>query len=297
MTATATARAAHDIEVGDIEYLRHGEAPLLARLFEPRGTGPFPLLLDLHGGAWCTGDRLNDTSMCEALARAGIAVAALDFRMPPAGGYPASIADINYAVRWFKSRAATHDLRPGKIGLIGISSGGHQGMLVAMRPTDRRYGAIPLAAGGAAGSAPDARVGCVVLCWPVIDPLGRYRYAKELQAKGGKYPEAIDRVLPSHDRYWGTEAAMAEGTPATALEADEAVELPPVLCVQGTADMMHPRPQLDRFVAAYERRGGAIEVALYEGEAEGFIMRNTKRPAHGTAAMARIIDFVHARLG
>ena len=72
-------------------------------------------------------------------------VAALDFRMPPVAGYPASLADINYATRWLKSRAGEYKARADRIGMIGISSGGHQAMLAAMRPRDKRYAAIPLA--------------------------------------------------------------------------------------------------------------------------------------------------------
>ena len=56
------------------------------------------------------------------------------------------------------------------------------------------------------------------MCSPVIDPLGRYNYAKELKAKGQPYPALVDEVLPCHDAYWQTEAAMAEGSPARALE-------------------------------------------------------------------------------
>ena len=53
--------AVYELDVEDVEYVRHGDSPLLARLFKPRGTGPFPLIIQLHGGAWCRGDRLNDT--------------------------------------------------------------------------------------------------------------------------------------------------------------------------------------------------------------------------------------------
>ena len=38
------------IDIEDVEYLRHGDKPLLARLFKPRGSGPFPLIVELHGG-------------------------------------------------------------------------------------------------------------------------------------------------------------------------------------------------------------------------------------------------------
>lgn len=54
-------RTTYAIDIEDVEYLQHGDKPLLAHLFKPRGSGPFPLIVELHGGAWCRRDRLNDT--------------------------------------------------------------------------------------------------------------------------------------------------------------------------------------------------------------------------------------------
>lgn len=88
-----------DIEARDIEYQRQDGSPLLARLYHPAGAGPFPALVEVHGGAWASGDRLNNAPLDEALAKSGIVVLAIDFRMPPAHRYPASIADINLAAR------------------------------------------------------------------------------------------------------------------------------------------------------------------------------------------------------
>ena len=56
----------------------------------------------------------------------------------------------------------------------------------------------------------DATVRCVIMTSPVIDPLGRYRYAKDIEAKGKPYPLAVDELIPCHDAYWKTEAAMDE---------------------------------------------------------------------------------------
>ena len=285
---TTSVLSTYEIDIKDIEYLRHGNKPLLARLYQPRGTGPFPLIVDLHGGAWCRGDRLNDTALNETLAKNGMAVAALDFRMPPDAAYPASMVDINYAIRWLKSRAGELRTRPDKIGILGISSGGHQAMLAAMRPRDPRYAALPLPA----KAAVDATVRCVVMCWPVIDPLGRYHYAKKLKAGGKPYPEVIDRVLPDHDKYWLNEENMAEGSPTIALERGERVEMPPVLYLQGARDVAHPRPDLDRFVAGYRKAGGRVDLRLFEGEGEGFMTKNPGSPA-ATEAVDKIIEFVH----
>ena len=282
---------AHEFTVDDVEYLSHSGSPLLLRLFKPKGAGPFPLMIDLHGGAWCNQDRTSDAMFNEALAKSGVVVAALDWRMPPARGYPTSLTDINYAARWLKARAGELKARADRVGMIGISSGGHLAMLAAMRPRDKRYAAIPLT--GHAGL--DATVSAVVLVWPVIDPLRRFHHAKRLQAAGGKYPEQIDRVIPLHTKFWGTEEAMEEGNPVGILERGETVEMPPVLYVQGANDIVHPKADLERFVERYRKRGGEVDLALYEGEAEGFIRNPASKAA--PLAMQRIIDFVHACLG
>ena len=59
-----------EIEVRDLEYQRADGVPLLARLYRPTGSGPFPAVIDVHGGAWASGDRLNNAPLDEALARA-----------------------------------------------------------------------------------------------------------------------------------------------------------------------------------------------------------------------------------
>src|SRR5262249_48699785 len=188
--------------VEDVDYLRPGDTGYLATLYRPKGAGPFPIMVELHGGAWCRSDRLADKLIHEALAKSGVIVATLDWRQPPAGpGDPASFQDIHYWVRWIKSRAAELGGRAHPVGAVGNSSGGHQAMLLAMRPFDPRYSALP----GPAGQ--DATVRGVILTSPVIDPLGRYRYAKDLKAKG---QSQLDEVLPAHDMYWQTEAAMDE---------------------------------------------------------------------------------------
>ena len=281
----------HEIDIEDVEYLRYGNKPLLARLFKPHGAGPFPMIIDLHGGAWCRGERMDDTATNEALARSGVVVAALDFRMPPDAPYPGSLADIHYAIRWLKARAGELHSRPDNVGLMGISSGGHQAMLLAMRPGDPRYSALPLAA----KTPVDATVRCVVLCWPVIDPLGRYHYAKKLQAGGKPYPEIADRVIPCHDQYWQTEEAMTEGNSTMALERGEKVQMPPVLYLQGTADAAHPRPNLDRFVAAYRKAGGRLDLKFFEGVGEAFVKKDPGSPA-SLECIDTVIEFVHREM-
>jgi acetyl esterase/lipase len=51
---------AFDVDIRDVEYRQQAGTAWLARVYQPRGAGPFPTVLDVHGGAWNTGDRLND---------------------------------------------------------------------------------------------------------------------------------------------------------------------------------------------------------------------------------------------
>ncbi len=66
---TISKQTSYEVEIEDVEYLLHVDAPLLARLFKPQGNGPFPVMVELHGGAWVRGTRENGDMANEALAR------------------------------------------------------------------------------------------------------------------------------------------------------------------------------------------------------------------------------------
>src|SRR5438270_532390 len=134
-----------DVKVEDVEYRRDGDRAWLAMVYRPQGAGPFPALLEIHGGAWNSGDRTSNPALAEGLAASGIVVASIDFRMGGADPYPSSLVDINYATRWLKAHAREFNAEPASVGGLGVSSGGHLIMLSAMRPHDERYAALPLA--------------------------------------------------------------------------------------------------------------------------------------------------------
>jgi acetyl esterase/lipase len=280
----------YEVDVQDVEYLRHGEKSLLVRIYKPRGDGPFPCVIDLHGGAWCNKDRTSDEGTDLPLARSGVTVVALDFRMPPDARYPASLQDVNYAIRWCKSRASELRIRPDRVALLGVSSGGHQAMLSAMRPKDPRYAALPLA-----GSGFDATVQAVILCWPVIDPLGRYRYARNMMEEG-KHLKNAENWIACHDKYWQDENEMAEGNPTLLLERGEKTPTPPALYLQGTADIAHPKVYRDQFIASYRKAGGHVELHLFEGVGEAFVTNDPDSP-QAKDAIEKIIAFTHRELG
>ena len=280
----------YEVDIADVEYLRHGETPLLARLFKPQGSGPFPIMLELHGGAWVRGTRENGDAANEALAKTGVIVVALDFRTQ--APYPASVADIHYAVRWAKTQAASWKGKPDRIGAMGTSSGAHQAMLLGMRPHDARYAALPAPAG--AGGV-DGSLACVIMVSPVIDPLGRYLYAKGLRSDCTP-PEGMgERTPPMHEQYWVTEEAMAEGAPARILAGGEKTALPPTLTLRRDYEAAHPRPDFDEFIDQYRKAGGSIEVRIVEGEGGGLLSDLSSQVAEQT--LEEMGKFINKHLG
>src|SRR6266478_4892892 len=128
-----------EIKVWDVEFRRAPARTLMARVYQPQGVGPFPTLLDLHGGAWNTKDRLANEPMDRAVAASGVLVVAVDLTLAPEAPYPASVQDGNYGVRWLKSKAAEWNGDTARLGVLGSSSGGHVAELLALRPRDARY--------------------------------------------------------------------------------------------------------------------------------------------------------------
>ena len=137
----------YEVDIEEVEFLHHNGTAYIARVHKPRGEGPFPAVVEAHGGAWCEGNRANNDPINSEVAKGGVVVAAIDFRNPPVATYPGSVADVNYGVRWLKANASRLHTRPESIGSMGTSSGGHLVVLNAMKPDDPRYAAEKLPGG------------------------------------------------------------------------------------------------------------------------------------------------------
>lgn len=255
--ATYNPERSMDVRVHELEYRKDGAESWGVTIFQPEGDGPFPALLDVHGGAWNRGDRTADEVMNRALAASGMVVAAIDFRLAPAHPYPAQVQDVNLATRWLKTHAAEFNADPETIGGMGCSSGGHTLMLSAMRPADARYAALELPE--AAGT--DASVAYTICCWPVLDPYARYLYAQESNN---------ERLAASSEAYFLDQEAMKEGNPQHILERGETIVMPPTLIIQGTRDDNVPLSIPQRFEEAFRAAGGDIQVEYFQDQVHGF---------------------------
>lgn len=249
---------------------------LLARVYRPKGAGPFPAILEVHGGAWTINDRTANERIARDLATDGIVVASIDFRMPPDHPYPASIQDIIHGIRWLKGKAGEFTLDPAKVGILGTSSGGHQVVLVSLMPHETGYVDLP------ADGKPDASVAFCIAGWPICDPLSRYNSAKK---------NGVERLVAASEAYWQNEDNMIDGSPQHILDNGRVQAMPPILIVHGTKDGNISHTVSEAFAETYREKGGEIDLHIYEDEPHAFIREHPQEP-NTLDALDKFVTFV-----
>ena len=108
----------------DIAYASISPAQKLD-IYLPKGGGPFPVILSVHGGAFKGGDKRDNqvAPMLEGLKR-GYAVVSINYRLSPEAIFPAQIYDVKAAVRWIRANSTKYKFNPDKIAAWGGSAGG-----------------------------------------------------------------------------------------------------------------------------------------------------------------------------
>lgn len=226
----------------DVPYavVRSAGRTLPLDLYVPASTGgqPVPVVLWLHGGGWLSGDKADPPAA--VFNRADYALASVNYRLSTQGRFPAQIQDVKAAVRFLRAHAKEYGLDPTRVGVCGISSGGH---LAALLGTSG--GVRELEDGSEGNPNVSSRVQAVCdLCGPT-DPFA-------LAARGD------DRIV-----------TLLGGTPASrpdlARQADPTTfasrDDPPFLILHGDADRTVP-PEHSRRLAEALRRAGAPVAAL-----------------------------------
>jgi len=253
MTTRYDPKAHFDIEVREVEFKRTPRGrPLMARIYQPKGPGPFPVLLDLHGGAWNNKDRFANQPMDRAVAASGVLVVAIDLTLAPEAPYPASVQDASYGVRWLKWKAPGWNGDPATLGVLGSSTGGHIAELIGLKPRDARYNAIPLP------EAPqlDASVAYIATRSPISDPYVRFQQAEKMQR------EEMVQNTKNWFKPWET---IYEANPQQILDRREKVTLPPLLIMQGALDDNVLPSLQEKFAASWRAAGGECQLEVFEG--------------------------------
>jgi acetyl esterase/lipase len=125
--------------IKDVAYYRGKDADPRRHkldLYLPRGGQGYPLLLFVHGGGWKNGDKAEFEFLGKCLARHGVGVACVNYRLYPTVRFPANVEDVARAFAWTHENVAGHGGRADRLFVGGHSTGGH---LVSLLATDGSY--------------------------------------------------------------------------------------------------------------------------------------------------------------
>jgi acetyl esterase len=96
---------------------------LLAEVYIPKGSGPFPVILYMHGGGWCIGSPEGVKRKAMRLAEQGFVVFNLNYSLAPERIFPNAVEDVVYAARWIVKNAHTYNGDAAKMIVSGDSAG------------------------------------------------------------------------------------------------------------------------------------------------------------------------------
>lgn len=272
----------------DVAYAEASPAQKLD-LFLPEGPGPFPLLLNIHGGAFMLGDKaMLDAPVARAFLAAGFAVATVNYRLSGEARFPAAVRDVKAAVRHLRARSADYRL-DGRIVAFGQSAGGNLASLLGTS------GGEPLFEDASLGNpSSSSRVQAV------IDWFGPTDFAQmDAQAKAQGCPASAQThgaADSPESRYLGSPLAaipdlVRQANPITYATSDD----PPFLLQKGTEDCMVPVGQSELLASALKSAGVHATLELLEGAGHGDMGSAT--PRFLTAAnITRLVTFARSTL-
>ena len=117
-----------------VQYAEHDGVKLIGDLYLPKGLDKAPVIVAVHGGGWQAGSPTFYRHWGPLLAKNGIGVFAISYRLlkPGAKTYPGAVYDVKAAVQFARASAAQLGLDPDRIGMMGDSAGAHLVALVAL---------------------------------------------------------------------------------------------------------------------------------------------------------------------
>jgi acetyl esterase/lipase len=143
----ATARAHRRFTLGsrDIPYGPAGHRNQLDIWRDGVAPQPAPVLVQVHGGGWVTGDRVGQAHpLLVRMAQLGWVCVSISYRLSPRETWPAQLDDVRRAVGWVKENISRWGGDPTFVAITGGSAGGHLAMLAALDPSCDLQAAVPL---------------------------------------------------------------------------------------------------------------------------------------------------------
>jgi len=269
----------------DIAYAKMSKAETLD-LFLPKGTGPFPLVINIHGGAFLMGDKkMLDAPLAKELLKNGIAVATINYRLSGEAPFPAALEDAKAAVRFLRANAETFRLAPGAFVAFGQSAGGNIAAMVGVTGDISTFDAPALGDAGVSSRVQG-----------VIDWFGPSDFTlmdAQAKAQGCSAEDQIHgRADSPESRYIG--AVVDEHFERSALSNPITYiskATPPFLNEKGTRDCVVPMAQSQVLHEALVAAGVASELVLLDGAGHGD-MESATPQFLSPENMAHVVAFV-----
>ena len=116
----------------NVPYATQSEAQRLDLYVPSTGSGPYPLVVVIHGGGWTTGDKRGELPLSAVpwLLEHGYAVANVNYRLASEATFPAPLLDVKAAVRHLRGNAGQLNVDPQRVAAIGESAGAHLALLL-----------------------------------------------------------------------------------------------------------------------------------------------------------------------
>jgi acetyl esterase/lipase len=242
--------------VEDITYATVSGTELSLDLVLPESSdGPTPAAIYVHGGGWARGNRRVDLGRRIAgVARLGIAVAAIDYRLGAAGRFPAAVHDVHGAIRWLRAHGGEHGVETTRIGAWGSSSGAHLALVAALNRDSALVGDV-------GGDEPSGGIDAVVSFFATSDLAARAtRSAMERHI----LPPGPEHAFLGLDEVDDDREAVRRARAASPLMMVDAAT-PPMLLVHGDSDQLVPFSQSQRLHDAIVTAGGRSTLVCLGG--------------------------------
>jgi len=108
--------------------------PLNMEIYQPPKVGKYPAIIAIYGGAWERGSPAENAEFNQYMAARGYVIFAIDYRHAPKYRFPTQLDDVRTAIAFIHTHAAEYEADPGRMALLGRSSGAHLAMLAAFQP-------------------------------------------------------------------------------------------------------------------------------------------------------------------
>lgn len=231
-----------------------------------QSTGPVPLVIWIHGGAWMFGGRSQPPGdwdpnlVFQSAIDAGIAVATIDYRHAREAPFPAQLHDSKAAVRYLRTFALQLGIDADRIAVWGESAGGHLAALVALVND-------PELEGNVGATDVPSHVSAAVCFYPITDAATMPPFSDAL-TDGAQFPSPIEMMLEGSP--WAYEEGLSQMSPASYVRSDA----PPMLLIHGEADRLVPVSQSQQLAGALEKVNADVRLITVPGAHHCFYADN-----------------------